>query len=364
MDSNNSFDQNLLNLIENSRFKRDRPQNERKRKDLPIRIAYEDVNVQTEAPKKLSNTLSYNYMTNRFELIYTAMKDMRKELNAPVDIIGCYTNPDPNAPKEVQNYQLLISMILSVQTKDQAVSKAMNNLIKSGLTLDEIHRMDEETLKSCIHCVNFSNNKAKYIKGVTDKLVNKYHRKIPDSIDELVKLPGIGRSTAVLFLNYSTGKECGIGVDVHIHRICNRLELVNTKAPEKTQAELESFVPKQYWSEMNDIFVGFGQQICTPTNPKCQECTLNNICPTGKIQLEHKNPLKKIKKDSNIVKREENIETTTNKEHLKNDKETTKLDYFDNIVSIPEESERYEIIKANSETQSGLKEGKEEDIRE
>ena len=157
----------------------------------------------------------------------------------------------------------------------------MLKLREYGLTPKHIQETSDEKLGELIRKVGFWTKKVQYIKKTTDILLEKYDGDIPDTIEELVKLPGVGPKMGYLALKVAWNKIDGIGVDVHVHRICNRLEWVHTNSPEQTRVALEAWLPKQYWWEINLLLVGFGQQICKGS-PKCSECKLRNMCPSSK----------------------------------------------------------------------------------
>ena len=156
----------------------------------------------------------------------------------------------------------------------------MKRLRDYGLTPQHIMETNEEDLKKLIYPVGFYVRKSGYIKRTTAILLKDYDGDIPDTIGGLVKLPGVGPKMGYLTLQVAWKKMDGIGIDVHMHRICNRLHWVNTKTPEETRVALESWLPKAYWREINPLIVGFGQQICG-SKPKCKECKLKTICPSS-----------------------------------------------------------------------------------
>ena len=191
----------------------------------------------------------------------------------------------------------------------------MMKLREYGLTPKHIQETSDEKLGELICKVGFWSKKVKYIKKTTDILLEKYDGDIPDTIEELaeklgidaaglaaevakfngyaqtgveelVKLPGVGPKMGYLALKVAWNKIDGIGVDVHVHRICNRLQWVHTKTPEQTRVALEAWLPKKYWFEINLLLVGFGQQICKGS-PKCGECKLCKICPSSKLNTDN-----------------------------------------------------------------------------
>jgi len=178
-------------------------------------------------------------------------------------------------------FVVLISTILSQRTRDENTIKATNKLFSVYKTPEEIAKAPLEKLEEIIKEVGFYKVKAERIKEVSRIIAEKYNNKVPDNIEELLKLPGVGRKTANCVLVYGYNKHA-IPVDTHVHRISNRLCLVKTKSPEETEKELIKIIPKEYWRELNSLFVKFGQIICKPINPRCNECPLANICPSKK----------------------------------------------------------------------------------
>lgn len=178
-------------------------------------------------------------------------------------------------------FVVLISTILSQRTRDENTIKATNKLFSVYKTPEEIAKAPLEKLEEIIKEVGFYKVKAKRIKEVSRIIAEKYNNSVPDNIKELLKLPGVGRKTANCVLVYGYNKHA-IPVDTHVHRISNRLGLVKTKSPEETEKELIKIIPKKYWRELNSLFVKFGQIICKPINPRCNECPLANICPSKK----------------------------------------------------------------------------------
>ncbi|XP_073504495.1 endonuclease III-like protein 1 [Phyllobates terribilis] len=209
------------------------------------------------------------------------IRQMRSARDAPVDQMGAEKCFDQNAEPQVMRYQILLSLMLSSQTKDQVTSAAMSRLREHGLTVGRILETDEETLGKLIYPVGFWKNKVKYIKKTTQMLQEQYGGDIPNNVAELVKLPGLGPKMAHLIMDIAWNKVSGIGVDTHVHRISNRLKWVKkeTKTPEDTRVALEDWLPRDLWSEINWLLVGFGQQVCLPVSPRCSDCLNRDICP-------------------------------------------------------------------------------------
>ncbi|XP_039630626.1 endonuclease III-like protein 1 [Polypterus senegalus] len=212
------------------------------------------------------------------------IREMRKNKDAPVDQMGADKCFDRDATPKVMRYQVLMSLLLSSQTKDQVTSAAMEKLRGHGLSPENILHTDDKTLGELIYPVGFWKSKVKYIKQTTELIVRQYGGDIPDSVAELVKLPGIGPKMAHLIMDIAWNKVSGIGVDTHVHRIANRLKWVKkeTKAPEETRVALESWLPRELWSEINWLLVGFGQQVCLPVSPCCSDCLNQGVCPSAR----------------------------------------------------------------------------------
>ncbi|MDG3547118.1 endonuclease III domain-containing protein [Methanobacterium formicicum] len=174
-------------------------------------------------------------------------------------------------------YRVLIRTILSQRTRDENTDRASAQLFSQYHTMTEIAGADPARLEPLIRPAGFYRVKAQHIVEVSKKLLDEFKGQVPDDIKNLLKLPGVGRKTANCVLVYGFQKPA-IPVDVHVHRISNRLGLVKTKTPEETEVELEKIVPKEYWIELNDLMVQFGQTICRPQSPRHEECPLQDIC--------------------------------------------------------------------------------------
>ena len=176
-------------------------------------------------------------------------------------------------------FLVLISCILSLRTKDETTYPATLRMLKLGRTPKDFASMDEEILSQAIYPVGFYRNKARQIIELSKELVEKYDSKVPSEIDELVKFNGVGRKTANLTL--AKGFQIpAICVDVHVHRISNRLGYVSTKTPDETEMELRKKLPKKYWLDINTILVTHGQKICKPQRPLCEKCCISKYCKT------------------------------------------------------------------------------------
>jgi endonuclease-3 len=174
-------------------------------------------------------------------------------------------------------YRVLIRTILSQRTRDENTDQATGELFKVYPEMEDVATAPEEKLQKLVKKAGFYRVKSKRIKEVSQILLEDYGGLVPDTMKELLKLPGVGRKTANCVLVYGFQKPA-IPVDTHVHRISNRIGLVKTKNPDATELELEKVVNKEFWIELNDLMVQFGQDICRPIGPKHEECPIAEIC--------------------------------------------------------------------------------------
>lgn len=234
----------------------------------------------SNSPQKTENT-SLNSKPKDHNETFAIIKGMRKDRTAPVDLLGSHLQFNKDDPKDVQGFQLITSLILSAQTKDQTTDLIMKRLLDQGLNVDFIDKISTEELKNLIYEINFNNNKAKYLKALAQKLKTEFNGKMPEKYEEILKLPGVGPKMGILYMQFQMNEVVGVAVDTHVHRISNRLEWVKTKTPEGTRKGLEGMFDKEVWTEINEVLVGFGQTVCLPVNPRCGECELRESCPEG-----------------------------------------------------------------------------------
>lgn len=185
-------------------------------------------------------------------------------------------------------YRVLIRTILSQRTRDQNTDLASKQLFSQYKTMTDIANADPAQLEPLIRPAGFYHVKARRIVEVSRKLLNEFKGKVPSTTKALLELPGVGRKTANCVLVYGFQKPA-IPVDVHVHRISNRLGLVTTEKPEETEKELEKIVPKEYWIDLNDLMVQFGQTICRPQSPLHEECPLQDCCDFYQTQVKEEN---------------------------------------------------------------------------
>ena len=183
---------------------------------------------------------------------------------------------------ETGNFSILIGTILSARTKDETTAKAVKLLFSKYKTPKELANAKLKDIEKIIKSIGFYHVKSKRIIEVSKIIDLKYKGIVPDNLDELIQLPGVGRKTANCVLVYAFDKPA-IPVDIHVHRISNRLGLVNTKSPEETELALMKKIPKKYWIEINDTFVMYGQNICKPISPMCNVCKIKTNCKYYKV---------------------------------------------------------------------------------
>ncbi len=178
-------------------------------------------------------------------------------------------------------FKVLICCILSLRTNDKTTYPCSLRMLGLGTKPADFLSLDAETLAKAIYPVGFYKNKAQQILDLSREIIEKYNGKVPCSIDELVKFKGVGRKTANLVMAKGFDKPA-ICVDVHVHRISNRLGWVKTKTPDETEMELRKLLPEKYWLDINTILVTFGQNICKPQRPYCDKCPIKKYCETYK----------------------------------------------------------------------------------
>lgn len=217
-------------------------------------------------------------MEKAVEIINLLNKEY-KNWNAPAIELMAQNGSDP--------FKILVSTVLSLRTKDEVTLKASERLFSVVSNPEELAKLPEEEIQKLIYPVGFYRNKAKVLKEMSKTIIEKFNGKVPDNIDELLSIKGVGRKTANLVLSAGYGKPA-ICVDTHVHRISNRLGLVKTTHPEETEFELMKIFPQYLWSDINKIFVAFGQTICKPVKPRCKECPISNYCEVKNGNLQRR----------------------------------------------------------------------------
>lgn len=184
-------------------------------------------------------------------------------------------------------YRVLIRTILSQRTRDENTDEATARLFSEYPTMEDVAYAPVEKLEQLVRKAGFYHVKARRIREVSRILLEEYGGRVPDDIDELLKLPGVGRKTANCVLVYAFNKPA-VPVDTHVHRISNRIGLVNTRTPEETERALMEVIPRKYWIELNDLMVQFGQDICRPVGPRHEECPIADECDYYKSLMDER----------------------------------------------------------------------------
>ena len=209
----------------------------------------------------------------RQDQIHAAMRIVKREIRRwqepVVGVIARESNRDP--------FLILISCLLSLRTKDKTTDEASHRLFALARTPAAMLKLPLKKIERAIYPVGFYRTKAKSIHQICDRLLDAYGGTVPDSIDELVTLPGVGRKTANLVVTVGYGKP-GICVDIHVHRISNRWGYIKTKTPEESEQALRDTLPTRYWITFNDLLVPYGQNLCQPVSPFCSRCKLTEYC--------------------------------------------------------------------------------------
>jgi endonuclease-3 len=238
-----------------------------------------------------------------------AIREMRKtsKREAAVDGKGAHCCVDQTVTDEkVIRFHILLAALLSSQTNDKvthATMQRMHNTEYGKLTVENVLNIPQQKLADLLHPVGFRNNKSKYILKTAQIMKDEYGGDIPSTFDGLMALPGIGLKMATLVMQLAWNESVGICVDTHVHRISNTLRWVKTKNPLQTADKLKEVIPQPMWGEINHLLVGFGQTICA-ARPRCDECTIRRLCPTGRA-FDKRGPRTPSPKKKRKVKQEE-----------------------------------------------------------
>ena len=213
----------------------------------------------------------YNpFMDNKtIDKVLKILEKKYKEWEVPIVTEIANETKDP--------FRVLVSTVLSSRTKDAFTREASRRLFDKASTPRALVKLSPGKIEKLIYPVGFFHTKAKRLPELARILIDKYEGRVPDTLEELLELPGVGRKTANLVLTVGFGKP-GICVDTHVHRISNRFGYVKTKNPEETEFALREKLPQKWWIVYNDFLVTLGQNICFPRNPDCPGCSLNKLC--------------------------------------------------------------------------------------
>ena len=179
--------------------------------------------------------------------------------------------------------QLLVATILSAQCTDKRVNTVTKTLFKRYRDAEDFAGAGRKELEKDIRSTGFYHNKAKNIIGAAKMIVKRFKCRVPDSMEELITLPGVARKTANIVLSYGFGKIEGIAVDTHVKRLSFRLGLTRHNDPVKIERDLMKLLPKRSWPAVNTLLVAHGRAVCRAGNPKCLECVLGRLCPSRRI---------------------------------------------------------------------------------
>ena len=212
-----------------------------------------------------------------------ALARLFKELHKMVEP---FEDPIVDAMVKVNRspFRVLIATVLSLRTKDEVTGKAADRLFQLADNPKSMAKLDEELIAKTIYPVGFYKTKAKTVIDVCQTLLDTHKGKVPNNMDELLALKGVGRKTANLVLSAGFQMDA-ICVDTHVHRICNRWDYLKTKTPDETEDVLRQILPKKYWQTINGLLVTMGQNICTPQSPWCSKCSLQSWwCPQRDVK--------------------------------------------------------------------------------
>ncbi len=208
----------------------------------------------------------------KFKEIHAVIATLREEYKGwktPAVTIVAQCNGSP--------FKVLISCLISLRTKDEVTARASARLFTQAQSPEEMVLLTAEKIAELIYPAGFYRVKADQIALLSRRLTEEFHGAVPDEIDQLLQFKGVGRKTANLVMTLGFAKP-GICVDTHVHRICNRLGYVSTRTPDETEKVLRSQLPPEYWIEINDLLVAFGQNHCHPVSPRCSTCRIADVC--------------------------------------------------------------------------------------
>ncbi len=211
-----------------------------------------------------------------------------KEKKDSIEIIKILKNTYPEAKCSLDfttPFELLVSVMLSAQCTDERVNKTTPSIFCKYSTPQDFLELDISELEKLIHPCGFYKTKAKHLKECAKQIVYDYNGEVPHSMEELMKLSGIGRKSANVIMLNAFNLPCGIAVDTHAKRISNRLGLSTNTEPDKIEQDLLKQIPNEYLKDVNHLFVYHGRNICTARNPKCNECSLMNYCNMNKNKV-------------------------------------------------------------------------------
>lgn len=206
---------------------------------------------------------------NEIHTIIATLREEYKNWQTPAVTIVAHCDGSP--------FKVLISCLISLRTKDEVTAQASARIFARADTPEAMTGLSIDEISQLIYPAGFYRTKAEQIALLSRRLIAEFHGAVPDDIDQLLTFKGVGRKTANLVLTLGFGKT-GICVDTHVHRICNRLGYVTTKSPDETEKVLRAHLPAEYWLEINNLLVAFGQNHCHPVSPRCSSCAISAVC--------------------------------------------------------------------------------------
>jgi endonuclease-3 len=211
-----------------------------------------------------------------FERVFSLLRHHLLQFKQPA-----VSRKKPDIPETP--FVTLISCLLSLRTKDEVTAQASRRLLTRYNTPEKILTLTIQEIEPLIYPVGFYKTKAKRIKEISQTLIDNYHGAVPDTLDDLLTLKGVGRKTANIVMVYGHKKHGFLPIDTHCHRIPNRLGWIKTKTPEETERTLHHILPLKYLDDFNDLFVTFGQNVCVPISPFCSRCPINQYCKKRQV---------------------------------------------------------------------------------
>ena len=204
--------------------------------------------------------------------VFNEFSEKLAELGSPLPSVSLIAEEDKDP------YRVLVSTLISLRTKDEVTLEASKRLFRIASDIKSLSQMQPEQIAELIKPAGFYKRKGEQIKKVATIIVNDFNGIVPDDMDTLLSLPGVGIKTASLVLNLGYGIDA-VCVDCHVHEIANRLGWVDTKTAENTEKRLREILPQRFWIPLNELLVRYGQKVCTPVSPFCSKCPENGRCP-------------------------------------------------------------------------------------
>ncbi len=216
------------------------------------------------------------------------MADASEDARAQVaTVLERLYNEYPDATISLEfstRWELLVAVILSAQCTDSRVNRVTPALFEKYGSVEAFAAADQEQLAEDIGSITYFNSKAEYLRGAAQRILEEHDGEVPDSMDALTELPGVGRKTANVVLQHGHDIREGIVVDTHVQRLSRRLGITDAERPDAIEQELIELVPKEDWTEYTHLLISHGRAVCTARNPTCEECVLEDICPSSRLR--------------------------------------------------------------------------------